>query len=1054
MKNLIFIFFLIYNMIFGYSNFLDFEKLDFKSGLLSNNINSITSDSNSIIWFATDNGLSSYDGYNFKNFQVNIFDKNSIPVNNIYSIVNYNEFMIMLCKENIIFYNIIEDKFFTIPINIRQRELFNSKKLLVKNNNIFIATDKGLKILIDFTKNSHIISKFDDLPINDFIFYNNTSLLLATDKGLYILNTTDYTLKKIGDFNNIDNIYSFKNNIVFYSENNIYFIDINGNIKNKIYLDDTLNKIYIDSNNKIWLAGNKRLYFIKDNLLNLFSNKIVKDIYETENNILWFSVKNEGVYYKNIANDNFDITQNYQNVNKIYLKQNNIFIATDNGLFINDEEIIFDKIIDLKITHDKIIAYNENKIYFLDPETFLILKTEILREKIISLDIYKNSLFLSTENNFYEIDLTTNDFKSLDNLFPIDSMFTGKRIYSNFKISKHSLFMIVKNVGFVEYDILKKQFKIHNKLRIDTKTYLIKDITSYYIKNNNIYLTSLSAGLLNLDLIDNNLSLISKKIIGKQIDDILFINNNIWLINITNLLKYSIFNDVIFTFTSEDGLLNTKYNHLFYYNNTIFLAGEDGYIKFNPINLIIKNNKSKIIFRELNLLNSNKTIDITYKKDITITKADNNFEISFAILEYKKNKNYNYMIKLEGYDKFWKNIGNYNKIKYTNLPAGKYKLNISYIDNNGILSSKVSTINLNIKYPFYYNKYFILILILIFIFIIIYSINYFIKIKELKLENKLSNLSLLLSTSLDLDTVIHDFLKKLCETFENNENILILSIDNKCIKFIYKYSTNKLYSTESDEKVNIDIFDKNLSLEKLSNEEKLFYKSYTEYKGSRIDFLIPDKFKGALIVPNGNKYNKKNIKKLEKILKQAIISVINATQYRNISKFANYDGLTNIYNRRYFIDILSHILEQSKRYSHNLAIVLIDLDYFKKLNDTYGHDIGDKVLIEFSKEIQNNIRKSDIFARYGGEEFILALPETDFEEALNLTTRLKDNIEQLKIDINSTTKISFTASFGLAMYTNPEESLEDIIKKADIALYKAKNSGRNNIKTYSETCKL
>ncbi|TDT70470.1 diguanylate cyclase (GGDEF)-like protein [Hypnocyclicus thermotrophus] len=1053
MKKIFFIFLLIYNIIFSYGNIQDFEKLNFKSGLISNNVNSITSDSNSIIWFATDNGLSSYDGYNFKNFQVNIFEKNSIPINDITSIVNYNEFMIMLHKKTLVFYNIVKNIFFSIPLSPKQREEFNSKKILIKNNNIYVATNKGLKILLDFTKNNFVFSKFNDLSINDFIFYNDETLLLATNKGLYNFNTSNYSLKKIKNFSNIENIYSIKNNIVFYTNNKLYYTDINGNIKNKIYLEDTFNKIYIDSNNVTWLAGNKKLYYVKNNHLYFFSNKIIKDIYETQNNILWFSVKNEGIYYKNISNDNFDINQNYQNVNKVYLKQNNLFIATNNGLFINDEEIIFDKIIDFKVTHNKIIAYNKNKIYFIDPNTFLVTQTEILNEEIFSLEIYKNTLFLSTENNLYQINLITNEFKPLDKYFPIDSIFTGKRVYLNLNISNHSLFMIVKNVGFVEYDILKNKFKIHNKLKVGNKTYFIKDITSYNIKNNCIYFTSLSAGLLKLNLSDDKLFLISKKIIGEKINDILFLNNNIWLINNTNLLKYSLFNDELFTFTSEDGLLNTRYNHLFYYKNTLFLSGENGYIKFNPINIIIKNNKSKIIFRELNLLNSNQTIDITYTKDITITKANNNFEICFALLEYKQNKNYNYMIKLEGYDKSWKSLGNYNKVKYTNLPAGKYKLNITYIDNNGILSKNSSFINLTIKYPFYYNKYFILFIILLTIFIIIYFINYFIKIRELKIENKLSNLSLLLSTSLDLDTVIHDFLKKLCETFKMNESTLMLNLDDKCTKFVYKYSIDKLYNTLSDEKVILDIFDKNLSLEKLTNGDKIFYKSYIEYKGLHIDFFIPDKFRGALIVPYKNKNGQKILKKLEKILKQAIISINNATLYRNISKFANYDTLTNIYNRRYFIDILSHILEQTKRYSHKLAIVLIDIDYFKKINDTYGHDIGDKVLVEFSKEIQNNIRKSDIFARYGGEEFILALPETNFKEAFNLAERLKNKIEQLKIEVNSTTKISFTASFGLAMYVN-EEKLDDIIKKADVALYKAKNSGRNNVKSYNEICNL
>ena len=166
-----------------------------------------------------------------------------------------------------------------------------------------------------------------------------------------------------------------------------------------------------------------------------------------------------------------------------------------------------------------------------------------------------------------------------------------------------------------------------------------------------------------------------------------------------------------------------------------------------------------------------------------------------------------------------------------------------------------------------------------------------------------------------------------------------------------------------------------------------------------------------------------------------------------LEEMAHVDSLTGAYNRRYFYEITDKLLSFTKREKKPLSIAMIDIDKFKDVNDTYGHDVGDEVLKVLVNEIKNNIRESDVFVRYGGEEFILLLPNTDLEHALVIT-------QKLRIIIESTRKVDglrFTVSIGVAAFVDSKDDIESLVKKSDKALYEAKNSGRNRVVCSGET---
>ncbi|MBI9104762.1 MAG: diguanylate cyclase [Spirochaetales bacterium] len=160
---------------------------------------------------------------------------------------------------------------------------------------------------------------------------------------------------------------------------------------------------------------------------------------------------------------------------------------------------------------------------------------------------------------------------------------------------------------------------------------------------------------------------------------------------------------------------------------------------------------------------------------------------------------------------------------------------------------------------------------------------------------------------------------------------------------------------------------------------------------------------------------------------------------------ANLDPLTGIYNRRFLNLAGTRELELSRRYRHNFSLVMMDIDNFKPINDQYGHDTGDRVIIKLAALLSSHTRGADIPIRFGGDEFVLLLPHTSTEEALLVAEKVRASVEKTAIPVNEKDVIHFTVSMGVAGSGNEDESLDDIMKKADEMLYKSKNDGRNTI---------
>ncbi len=195
---------------------------------------------------------------------------------------------------------------------------------------------------------------------------------------------------------------------------------------------------------------------------------------------------------------------------------------------------------------------------------------------------------------------------------------------------------------------------------------------------------------------------------------------------------------------------------------------------------------------------------------------------------------------------------------------------------------------------------------------------------------------------------------------------------------------------------------------------------------------------------NNRLFNKQDLEFMEALANQAAIAIDNAKLY----ELATKDGLTKLYTHRHFFTMLDTELKRASRYSHVMSVIMIDIDDFKAINDTYGHAVGDKVLREVANIVSKTVRKIDMPARYGGEEFAVILPETNGMDATVIAHRLRKRIEDLEIFTNDGTLVKVTISVGIASFPDASEDELTLMDFADKALYESKHHGKNCVHLY------
>ncbi|MFQ5456301.1 MAG: diguanylate cyclase [Nitrospirota bacterium] len=205
---------------------------------------------------------------------------------------------------------------------------------------------------------------------------------------------------------------------------------------------------------------------------------------------------------------------------------------------------------------------------------------------------------------------------------------------------------------------------------------------------------------------------------------------------------------------------------------------------------------------------------------------------------------------------------------------------------------------------------------------------------------------------------------------------------------------------------------------------------------------------GVLEMINKNKgdtFEQKDLDLLLKLIDHAAIAIERSYLYQKMADLAVTDDLTKLFNYRYLDQTLDIEIKRCQRYSSTLSLIFLDMDFFKVVNDSHGHLMGSRLLIEVAQVLIANLRDVDIIARYGGDEFVVVLPETDIEMTHEIAERIQQSISDREFLKEEGLKIRISASFGIAGYPKFARNKKELISLADNAMYIAKNNGRNKI---------
>ncbi len=195
--------------------------------------------------------------------------------------------------------------------------------------------------------------------------------------------------------------------------------------------------------------------------------------------------------------------------------------------------------------------------------------------------------------------------------------------------------------------------------------------------------------------------------------------------------------------------------------------------------------------------------------------------------------------------------------------------------------------------------------------------------------------------------------------------------------------------------------------------------------------------------PESLQSRKQNI--IKALSEQTSLAIANLRLQDKLRQQSMRDPLTQLFNRRYLQETLEREISRARRNKQEISCLVIDIDHFKKFNDTYGHDGGDALLVHFAKLLSNNVRKEDIVCRYGGEEFVVIMPGTGADGAMQRANILRTLTSEMKVVIDKKSVANVTFSAGMAVFPGHGDTIEELITLADTALYKAKQNGRNQV---------
>jgi diguanylate cyclase (GGDEF)-like protein len=315
-------------------------------------------------------------------------------------------------------------------------------------------------------------------------------------------------------------------------------------------------------------------------------------------------------------------------------------------------------------------------------------------------------------------------------------------------------------------------------------------------------------------------------------------------------------------------------------------------------------------------------------------------------------------------------------------------------------------------------------------------------------EETLRNVTRAITSTLDLEEVLGKILEAMSQFVSFDRSVVLLSEGGD---FVVKASDG-YDAAKVAEGAKVDIIQDEF-IERITQSRRVVISNDLETRFlegnsegrilAGIPIIYRDELLGVIVMNCRNENLSETL--LFTLAGQAGVAIQNARLFEKINAMATMDGLTGLNNRRYFFDLAEREFVRCKRYGSPFSVFMIDIDHFKKINDSYGHAVGDMVLVHLARRLKVLVRESDIIGRYGGEEFAVFLPETTLEIAAVVAERIRREIENGAVHTEKSGDIRFTLSIGVGAFTEEARNVAEIFETADRGLYEAKEAGRNRV---------
>jgi diguanylate cyclase (GGDEF)-like protein/PAS domain S-box-containing protein len=1084
---------------------LKVKQLTVEEGLSQSMVSSMIEDSRGFMWFGTENGLNRYDGHKFDQFFYNPQNENGLPNNDVtvlYEDIRGHIWVGTINGVAVYFPNNSLSNMFVQILDGGHNDILPDNHITSitqdKNGFIWIGTYNGIAVYdMDLNKIREIqrVSNKQN-AILQLLKLNNGNILSISYNGDLLeydvdsFETTPFLLKEKQSIH-INQAYQDYEGVIWLAcRQGLWKKNLNSKIFEQVSFPHSndafpeIDSITEDDNGQLWLNSSKLGILnvdFKNNRLNAFQkithnsnllgSFVVSNLMFDSKGYFWMSTMGHGALIWNpdsqIFEPIFHDTNNSDSLfNKVVWsiyesKQGALWVGTESGLYFRDAGQLSFKVYNTNNsmlqsnTIAALIRYDAKHILigtYQGPYLFNIAEQSIsllpdsIAQVLNNKEIYNlardgsGSIWFSTDESVYEYRVAyDNLIKHVHDPFSPSSIgpyYTG----SAMKVQKDNVIWIGTDQSLNRFDLVTREFKSY-LVSSDKNTDLsASNIADIYIESDNVIWVAYSGnGIVKLEF-DEQLEIKNKTLLNTltglptgSIYSISAANDDfLWISTGTGLLYLSKQDFSYRLFSHHDGLTTNEFNESAYFKSDIsglYLGSIKGLIKINPNYQQPLKVQPEIGFSGYSVASAKETQWRPNVPDkIILSHQQKVITIHFSIFDFWQPNKANYEYLLSNFSADWLPLNNVHQVSFNNLSPGEYNLSIRG-KNQERTSSPIRQLTLQIMPPPWFSNEAIL-LYTVLLFALLYIINAFrLRLKKERLEaNRQINL--------------------FAQAFKHTtEGVIILDKKHRIVAVNNAYTRILGYSEHESVNASTTIF-------QFQNKSDGFF----EHIWKTVSF--DGQWTGDI---NEKTKNGKDIV-LEISISAAyhphtndvenyvvVVSDISDKKKAELElrQLANFDLLTGLPNRTLFQDRLQHAIAHAHRENQRVAILFLDLDRFKQINDSLGHDVGDLLLQSVSKRINNQIREDDTLARIGGDEFVLILENT--EQTQYIAQVAEKIIQQFSkpFELNGY-QVTSSTSIGISIYPTDGENTNALLKNADTAMYAAKNQGRNNFQFYTK----